>query len=151
MEDFILIPVPKGLVTEVYGFISDRTKDQRADDEFQDAKEKGGIETFFGLLAPGPEWLDTSFRQEARSIASPQIVRAIQFLRKHPEEWIPMKRLADESGVNTKSLGASMGVFARQIEKMRGHKAWPFTQRLDAKQLSEYCMPQELADILDEF
>jgi hypothetical protein len=143
MEEFISVPVPASLVTDVMAFIARRAS---ADPQAQPEVELPGEEltTVGNRFGRFPDWSIDRLQQVLTSAEpGPQLVAAIlDHLEQRPSERVPLSELAATTGRTPDSVKSLLSAFTkwvkRELNDLTEPRNWPVNyQALPGKQVAK--------------
>lgn len=126
MEEFINVPVPASLVTDVMAFIARRAS---ADPQVKPEADDSGEEpiTIGNRFGRFPDWPTDRLQQVLTSAEpGPQLVAAmLDYLAQKPSERVPLSELAAATGRTPDSVKSLLSAFTKWVKKELSDPAEP--------------------------
>jgi hypothetical protein len=136
MTDFVPVPVPAHLVTDVMAFIARRTSGQQA----ERTDEESTVGNRYGRF---PDWPVDRLRQVLLSadVGPRTVADLLDVLASRPDEKVPLSRLAAATGRTPDSIKSSLGAFTkwakRELSDSLKPRDWPVNyQALPGEQVA---------------
>ena len=121
-EEFVLIPVPKSRVMEVYRLL--------------------------GVAAPAEPMADPAVIKKAYEESSPAMKTFLDLLAAHPDEWLTIEEVRDALGMDVHQLPGVLSTFPRRW-RGRYRQAGPLPFEMEGKgSRRRYRMGQEVAELI---
>lgn len=121
-EEFVLVPVPKDRVMEVYRLL--------------------------GAAPPEEEMADSAVIKKAYMESSAPMKAFLDLLAAHPDEWLTIEEIREELGMKTHQLPGVLSTFPRRWRgRYRQSSPLPFDVEGKGSQ-RRYRMGQEVAELI---
>lgn len=115
-EEFVNVPVPRSLVTEVMGFIAARSGPQAAIDPVASPGEEADV-----------EWsVEDLHRLRATEVKTTRTVSALlDVLCQDPGAWFTTSDLEASTGIDRREIKGGLSALTRHVRKHYGRSNWP--------------------------